>query len=184
MNEIIRGILERRSIRAYEARPVPDELLELLVKCGRYAPSGLDRQPWHFTVVKDRVLMDRISAATQAVMLRSDSEVLRQKAAAPDYDCWRHAPMAIVVSGDGSDGAAGDCANATENMALAAHALGLGACYQGSFKAGLLAPGNEALLAELQLPAGYTPLYALAVGYAAEHPEPTPRKEHCVNYVG
>lgn len=184
MNETIQSILERRSVRAYEARPVPDETLELIVKCGRYAPSGLDRQPWHFTVVRDRALMDRISAATQAVMARSENPVLRQKAAAPDYDCWRHAPMAIVVSGDGSDGAAADCANATENMALAAHALGLGSCYQGSFKAGLLAPGNEPLLQELNLPAGYTPLYALALGYAAERPDPTPRKENCVNYVG
>ena len=184
MNETIQSILERRSIRAYETKPVPDEALELIVRCGRYAPSGLDRQPWHFTVVRDRALMDRISAAAQAVMARSANETVRRMAAAPDFDCWRHAPMAIIISGDGSDGAVADCANATENMALAAHALGLGGCYQGCFKAGLLAPGSEDLLAELHLPAGYTPLFALALGYAAEHPEPRPRKENCVNYIG
>lgn len=68
MNEVIQTILARRSVRAYTGKKVSDEDLKAIVKCGLYAATAVGRQPWHITVVKDRALLDRISAASKAVL--------------------------------------------------------------------------------------------------------------------
>ena len=91
-------------------------------------------------------------------MLKSPIEAVKKWASQPDFDSWHGAPIAIIVSGDGSQYATMDCANAAQNMAVAAKSLGLGSC--------------------LGIPEDHTPIVALAVGYAAEDPmSRTPRKE-------
>ena len=172
MNEVIRALKERRSIRSYRTEQVREEDLQQILEAATYAPSGMGAQPVILVAVQDPATIARLSQLNAAVM-------------GTKTDPFYGAPTVVVVLADQSRATwLEDGSLAMGNLMLAAHALGLGSCYQGSFKAGLLAPGNEALLAELNLPAGYTPLYALAVGYAAEHPEPTPRKENCVNCVG
>ena len=73
MNQVIETILTRRAVRKYEKTPVPRELLEQIVDCGRYAPSALGLQTWHFTVVTDRKMLDRISAANAKLALAAES---------------------------------------------------------------------------------------------------------------
>ncbi len=181
MNETISSILGRRSIRKYKDTPVKMDDLELIVKCGQYAATGMGRQPWHFTIVTDRAYMDSVTEANRAVMLASGNDHLREMAQAPDFDGWRGAPVAIVVSGD--EAGMGDCANAVQNMAVAAYSLGLGSCILGSFKICMENGGRSDLVARLGAPEGYQPYYALAVGYADESPEAAPRKEGAVSYL-
>ena len=90
---------------------------------------------------------------------------------------------AILISGEDSVEGIVDCADATENMALAAHALGLGSCYIGSIIDALWLPEYQHLTDRLQLPENYKPYFALSVGYAAEEPAADPRKEGTVNYI-
>lgn len=168
-NETIRTILARRSIRRYTAAPVEPEKLELILQCGQYAPSGMNCQPWHFTLVTNRRWLDLISVENRKILLQSEDETARQRAEDPDFDSFRGAPVAILVSGeDSARWAAADCANAMQNMALAAQSLGLGSCYIGSFRLALETPAGAALRKELKIPPGFTPLYALALGYSAE----------------
>ena len=181
MNETITSILGRRSIRKYKSRAVRMEDLELIVKCGEYAATGMGRQPWHFTIVTSRQFMDAVTEANREIMLASPVERMREAAGAPDFDGWRGAPCAIVVSGD-KDGAT-DCANAVENMAVAAYSLGLGSCILGSFKICMENGGRPDLVAQLGAPEGYVPYYALAVGYADETPTAAPRKEGSVSFL-
>jgi nitroreductase len=185
MNETIRNILERRSIRGYETTPVEKEKISLLLKCGQYAPSAMNQQSWHFTVVTNRSVLDMISAENKKVWLNSPDERLRLRAQDPNYDSFRGAPMAIIVSGENAAGSAvTDCANAVENMAIAAQSLGLGSCYLGSFKVAMEKPEGAFLLDELKIPKGYTPLYALAVGYGNELlGERAPRRENTITYI-
>ena len=63
MNETIQTLLTRRSIRSYKPEPVSREALEQIVECGQFAATAMGCQPWHFTVVTDRALLDKISAA-------------------------------------------------------------------------------------------------------------------------
>lgn len=187
MNETIKVLLGRRSIRAYENKPVAREDLDTIVKCGQYAATGMGMQPWHFTVITDRGVLDQISAANKKIMLADPNTPapVKEMAQSPDFDSFRGAPAAILVSGEnGETNTIADCANATENMAVAAKALGLGSCYIASHKVCMLAPGGEELKKLAGIPEGYVPYFALAVGYAAEDPEPAPRKEGTVSYIG
>jgi nitroreductase len=188
MNETIKSILGRRSVRSYEKRPVEKEKIDAIIECGLYAPSGMDKQTWHFSVVTDRALLDRISEANRAQILKSDDvpAPVRIMAESPNFDSFRGAPMAIIVSGDASEkNACADCANAVENMAIAAYSLGLGSCYLASFKICMETPEGAHFKKELQIPEGYEPLYALAIGYGNEKlGERSPRKKNAVSYIG
>lgn len=181
MNETINSILHRRSIRKYKDAPVSMADLEQIVQCGQYAATGMGRQPWHFTIVTGREFMDSITEANRAIMLASPVEHLRDMAASPDFDSWRGAPCAIVISGD-ADGM-GDCAGAAQNMAVAAYSLGLGSCILGSFKICMETGERPDLVAKFGAPEGYVPYFALAVGYADESPEAAPRKDGSVSYL-
>lgn len=186
MNETIQTILSRRSIRSYDAKPVEPEKIAAIMSCAQFAPSARNLQPWHFTVITSRAMLDRISAENKKILLSSPEEMARKMAAVPDFDSFRGAPMAVIVSGR-SDAAyaAGDCANAVENMAIAASSLGLGSCYLASFKMCLEVPQGAELLKELQIPAGYVPMYALSIGYGNEIPgERAPRAADTITYIG
>lgn len=185
MNDTIKSILTRRSVRSYESTPVEQEKIEAIVQCGQFAPSAMNRQPWHFTVVTDRALLDKISAVNRDILLQSQDEQVRQRAQDPNYDNFRGAPMAIIISGEeGAKFAPADCANAMENMAVAAHSLGLGNCYLASFRLCLERAEGKDLLTELGIPQGFAPLYALSLGYGkGELEPPAPRREGTVTYI-
>ncbi len=170
MNETIQTILTRRSIRAYKSDAVSREALEQIVECGQYAATAMGCQPWHFTVVTDRNLLTRISNACGD----------------PENDNFRGAPCAIIVSAEEENERFGDidCANATQNMALAAKALNLGSCYIASFRRAFESDVKTELMKALAIPAGYRPTLALAVGHPqAEPTERAPRRENTVNWV-
>lgn len=185
MNETIESILNRRSIRKYETKPVEQEKIDLIIECARFAPSARNLQPWHFTVITRRDVLDRISEANRQIMLKSPVEMVRGMAEAPDYNSFRGAPLAIIASGrKDADYAPCDCANAVENMALAAYSLGLGSCYLGSFKIAMEAPGGDMIQRELGIPEEYKPLYALSIGYGNEIlGERQPRAENSVTWI-
>lgn len=185
INPTIETILSRRSIRKYEARPVEDEKIELILKCGQFAPSRQNGQAWHFTVVTNRDLLNRISAKNKEIFLNSSDEKFRKMAEDPNYDSFRGSPMAIIVSGEGDEKRSmADCANAVENMTLAAHSLGLGSCYLISFRTALLEEDGGHFLKELGIPEGFVPMLGLALGYGCETlGERAPRRENTINFV-
>ena len=162
MNEVINAIMNRKCIRAFTDEPIAPELIETILKCGIRAPSAMNTQPWHFSVLKSRRVMDKFVTESG--------------------DPFRGGVMAIIISGKVDAFApAGDCANAAENMFLAANALGLGCCYLASPKMALAQ--NPELLKEVGIPEGYEFQCALTLGYPAEDPELKPRNEDCVTYI-
>jgi nitroreductase len=63
-NPVLEAIHTRRSVREFEDKDVPDELIEKLLTAGIWAPSGLNNQPWRFTIVKDAEKKDALSRLT------------------------------------------------------------------------------------------------------------------------
>ena len=180
MNETIKTLLTRRSVRAYEDKAVPRELVEKILECGKYACTGGGSQPWHFTVVTNREWMKKVSALNKEIYLNSPVERLRIKAQNPEYSDFYNAPIAIIVSGN-SPRSLADCACATQNMAVAAASLGLGSCFIASFKSCLESEEGKKLFSQLPLPEGYAPQFALALGYPkGDAPVAAPRKENIV----
>ncbi len=153
------ALLTRRSIRAYTDRPVSDESISRLLQAAMAAPSAGNQQPWRFIVVRDRGLLGRIAAAE------------------PHGTMLAEAPVAVVVCGDlGLVRHEGfwvqDCAAATENLLVAAHAEGLGAVWVGTYPREERVNGVRAVF---DLPQRVVPFSVVAIGYPAGQPGPAYR---------
>jgi nitroreductase len=150
----------RRSIRSYQDRPVPQELLRALLEAAMAAPTAANSRPWEFVVV----------TAPDTLAL------LRERLLFARYN----APAAIVVCGnpDVANNTAGrqfwvqDCSAATENILIAAAALDLGAVWIGVYPMpGVIKPVRDIL----GLPENVTPLSLVYLGYPAEERPPSER---------
>lgn len=158
-NAAIENIMTRTSIRAFTGQSVSSDTVEMLLRAGMAAPTAVNLQPWHFVAVTDRAKLDEMRQAN------------------PHAKMLEQAPLAIVVCGDmnkamegpGRDFWIQDCSAATENILLAAHALGLGAVWTGGHP---IEERVNTLREILQLPENLIPLCAIVIGYPAENPEP------------
>jgi nitroreductase len=183
MNEVLSAIKSRRSVRNYSPGQISREHLDQIIEAGIYAPSAVNEQPWHFTVIQNRELLNRIDRTVKEQMAKSDVEWMRNNAANPGFSVTYHAPTLIVVSGNEAAMAwEADCSFAMENMMLAAESLGIGSVCLGLVKFFLLQEGEAE---KLGIPAGYKPFYGMAFGYkkddkAVEAPK---RNMDVVNYI-
>ena len=156
---VLNNIMTRTSIRAYQDKTVEKEKVEKILRAGMAAPSAMNKQPWAFVVVTNKELLTKIGSE-----LRNAGMTAK-------------APMAIVVcgdknkmiSGDGKDFWIDDCSAATENILLAAHALGLGAVWTG-FYPDLERCGKLSTI--LGLSDNLIPLNVIPMGYPAQNPAP------------
>lgn len=158
--DAMEAILTRRSIRQYTSLPMPDAVLQRLLAAAMSAPSANNQQPWQFVVADDRPLLAEIGRAN------------------PDADMAGEASVAVLICGvdvpslPSSDYWQQDCAAATQNLLLAAHALGLGAVWTGAY------PEEEkvALMSRLfGLPGNVVPFCLVPIGYPAESKPPANR---------
>lgn len=157
--EAMEAILTRRSIRKYAPNPVPDTIVKQLLQAAMSAPSAGNEQPWQFVVITERSLREEIAGFH------------------PYAGMLREAPLAILVCGDldlqqFKGNWVLDCAAATQNLLLAAHALGLGAVWVGVYPE---TERMEDLKKLLHLPQHIIPLALVPVGYPAESPPPEDR---------
>ncbi len=156
-NTAIYTILTRVSVRHFTGEKISDEQVQTLLRCAMAAPSAVNKQPWAFVVVKDEALLQRIGETF------------------PNSCCGRGESCAFVLCGDLQkafepvpDFWVNDVSAATENLLLAAHAMGLGAVWTG------LHPNMERVkqAQELfQMPEHIVPLCIVPVGVPAEQPE-------------
>lgn len=150
---VLDAIATRTSIRSYVPdRTVPADTVTLLLKAAMAAPTAVNKQPWAFVVVNERAMLDSLAAVL------------------PYARMLTHAPLAIVpcgdmtraLEGDGRDFWIQDVSAATENMLIAAHALGLGAVWTGVY------PDTERVndvRKVLGMPDEIIPLCVVPIGY-------------------
>ena len=153
--DTLEAIHTRRSIRKYQDRPVPDELVRQLLAAAMSAPSARNGQPWQFIVISDRELLARVPQFN------------------PNAKMAAEAPLGILVCGDLSlEISKGywpvDCAAAVQNLLLAAHALGLGAVWTGVWPREERMDGFRQLC---KLPENIVPHAFIVLGYPAEQKE-------------
>jgi nitroreductase len=157
--ELFEAIRSRRSVRTYTDAPVPEELLLEVVTAAMYAPSAGNQQPWHFVVVTDKNLLERASIVHPYVKMAAK------------------APAAVLICADLSlEKFPGywvqDCAAATQNLLLAAHAKGLGAVWTGIYP---MQDRVEAFTKLFETPASVVPLGLIVLGYRENQPAPQDR---------
>ena len=168
-NEVVKTIMERRSIRQYQAKPVPRDLLQTLAECGVNAPSGNNRQPWQVRIVDNPDYIAGITAVYVAANPKAAED-------ASFKNMFRNAPAVIFVASPRSGAGQLDCGMLGENIMLAAHAMGLGTCCLGGpIRFMNTNPDAAPFVERLAFPDDYELLYAIAVGYPDESPEAKPR---------
>ncbi len=177
-NQTIENILSRRSIRNYLDKPIPEADLKWIVKCGIYAPTARNKQNWHFTVITDREMIERINNLTLEGMDRLG--IPKE----PDYHVFFHAPAVIIMSSAIEGFSEMNCGCALENMAIAARSLGLDSCIIGQTRYMFNQANTVDLSRMLKIPDGYQHDAAICFGYReGENPEPKPRKDDVVDYI-
>jgi nitroreductase len=150
--EVLKAIFTRRSIRRYSGAKVAEESVETLLKAAMFAPSAVNKQPWHFIVFRNRKTIDEIVAVhPNAIMLREASLAI--------LVCWDEKLQHDVGFGPV------ECAAATQNILLAAHGLGLGAVWVGIYPR---VHRMDALHKIFELPGHVRPFSVISIGHPAE----------------
>jgi nitroreductase len=185
--DLFEAISGRRSVRDYTTRRPDDAVISRLLTAAVSAPSARDGQPWRFTVVRDRELIDRLSAEAKAYQLVTlpagkENDARRARMADPGNHLLHHAPALILISAvERSTWAVEDCALASQNLMLVAWSLGLGSCWIGNVQSYLNTPDGKRLLS---LPEGCVPVAPIVVGYPASEAAPVSRNEPVVSWIG
>lgn len=152
--ELINTIFARRSIREYTGEVVSQSDIKVMLEAAMASPSAANLKPWHFVVVTDRQLLDSLAT------VRPYGKTLFK------------APLCIAVCGDTTISArfwVQDCSAATENLLLAAAALGLGAVWLGVYPSEDIVRGVRKVL---NIPETIVPLNLISIGHPAEEKEP------------
>ena len=165
----IENIMTRTSIRQYKDQPVEQEKIDIMLKAAMAAPTAVNLQPWHFIVINDKKTIDMLAGPRPT-----------------------NAPLMIAVCGDTDkttmperneklpDFWVQDVSAATENLLLAAHALGLGAVWTGVYPV-MERVADVANI--LNCPQNIVPLAVVRIGYPDESPEPKDKfKEENISY--
>lgn len=167
-NPVLDAIAARRSIRAYTAEQITQEQLNALLDAAQASPSASNSQPWHFSVVQNKALLTRINEAFRTEILKEINDPDRRaRFEDPAYSVFFHAPTVIFVSCQPTSAmryAETDCGMATENIALAAHSMGLGSVILGMPRLAFVGPEADEFRGLLGFPAGYDYILSIAVG--------------------
>jgi len=150
--ELLEVIYRRRSVRKYEKKPIPEEILKAILDAGRLAPTAKNLQPWHFIVVRDPEIKRKL--------IFTDWNNFIEEASVVIVGCGEMDKKWAVV----------DVAIALQNMVIAAEALGLGSCWIGAFE-------EEEVKRALGVPDHLKVVAMITIGYPAERPEPPPKKK-------
>jgi len=168
MNETIKTLLERRSIRKFKPEQIKEEELNAVLEAGKYAPSGGNRQSALFVVVQDEETLKKLSAMNAAVLGK-------------DMDPYYGAPTVVLVFADGSTPTpVEDGSVALDNMFNAAASLGLGSCWVHRTRQMFESDEGKDFLKKWGVTGDYIGVGSCILGYPDEHPQASPRKDKFV----
>ena len=172
MNEVIKNIKERRSIRKYKEDMLPKEIIEKIVEAGTYAPSGMGKQSSIIVAVTNKEVRDKLSKLNAKIM-------------GTNIDPFYGAPVVLIVLAkkdiptyiyDGS--------LVMENLMLSANSLGIGSCWIHRAKEEFETEEGKEILKSLGInPEEYEGIGNCILGYKAEEGTLKPRKENYVYYI-
>lgn len=183
--DLQQAIAGRRSVREYTEASVDEATIHRLIDAAVLAPSGMNEQPWTFTIVRNQALLSEISRKAKAHLLAllPGSADGGHLAALHDesFHIFYHAPVVIVISA-ASPGSliAEDCALAAQNLMLAAYGMGLGTCWIGFAQTYL---NTEEGKGSLGLPSGWTPVAPIIVGHPRTAAPAVPRRAPVIRWV-
>jgi nitroreductase len=179
--DVEEAIIGRRSVREYEKREVPPEIIDKILKAGAMAPSAMHREPCRFIVITNREKIRELSnkVKDKAGALGMGARLLERIKICEDV-IFYNAPLLILIVAEKNKWTATDCALAAQNMFLQAYELGLGSCFIGF--ADLLADERE-ILRKLGIKDAQELFCPLIFGYPKKWPNPQTRNAKIQNKI-
>jgi nitroreductase len=173
MDNLMEIIKKRRSVRAYQDKPLPKNIVNGILEAARYAPSARNAQELEYKVITNKALMNRLSQGIQEGMKISGY----RPGGAPittKFSAFHHAPLVIIITGPKDNiWAIADAAIAVDNIMLYATSIGLGSCFIGLVR---LLTQSEAMMKELHIADDRTIVAAAVCGYPDGWPEEKEKK--------
>jgi nitroreductase len=189
MEAVLKAIKKRRSVRSYDSRTVPKEVMATIIEAGNQAPSAMNSQPWRFVVVEDkevrkRLLKAALPNAKDILAHVKDTDPERYASIMKRYSeledpIYYSAPVVLFVIGSGRY-ADHSCPLACENIMLAAHALGLGSCWVGF---GSMVTGDPDIIKLLELKNDEKIFGPIVIGHPKVYPDPPQKKVPVVKWI-
>ena len=189
MNTVLEAIQKRRSIRSYEDKNVPKEIIKTVIHAGNKAPSSMNYQPWRFVVVEGREIHQKLLhiALPNAKKIFDNFkekdpkhyESIMRRFDESEDPVYYSAPVIIFVIGRGVY-ADHSCPLACQNMMLAAYSLGLGSCWVGL---GSMIADNAEARELLDLKDDEKIFGPIILGYPKTYPEPPQKKKPDVKWL-
>ena len=165
MNEVLKAIHERNSCRDFSPEPLDKSMVETIADAALAAPSAMNAQPWRIIVVTDKNLIDEYDKDAMTIIERDNKELL-ERMKERGGTIFYNAPCIIFILKNNSDWAALDCGIVTQNIALAAHSLGLGNVICGMARITLGGEKGEDWKKRLNFPEGFDFAMSVAIGRA------------------
>ncbi len=160
MNPVIENLLTRRSIRGFTDKLITKEDLQTIVTTAIYAPSGMNRQTWQFTVIDHIPTIEQLAKVVGKADGRGE-----------DYDFYKPTAVIIATNDRSSRHGCADCSCALQNIFLAAHSLGIGSVWINQLNATCDIPEVRQILTKVGVPADHVVYGMAALGYAALPPK-------------
>ena len=172
MNETLKTIAERFSCRDFADTPLTTEQIKILSDAALAAPSAVNRQPWHVIMITDKALIDELDAEGMNILGAAEDKSTYERIKSRGGKIFYNAPCMVMVASDGSSYASMDCGILSQNVALAAHSLGLGSVICGM--AGIPFSGLRSgeFKKRMKFPDGYGFGIAILVGSVKTAKEP------------
>jgi nitroreductase len=159
MNETLKTIMEHYSCRDFADTPLTEGQIKSLA-----APSAMNRQPWQVIIVTDKALVNELDAEGMSVLAAAEDKSGYDRIMSRGGRLFYNTLCMVVAVSDGSGSAAMDCGILSQNVALAAHSLGLESVICGMAGVPLSGPHRDALKKRFQFPDGYVFGIAVLVG--------------------
>ncbi|HRY28962.1 MAG TPA: nitroreductase [Elusimicrobiota bacterium] len=187
MNPVIENIKARRSVRLFDGRKIDKKTLEALIDAARWAPTGMNSQPWRFVVAQGDEFRKKLSALALPrykkwlEKMPQELKAMRQEVDEKTGDpAYYGAPVVVFVIGKGMTSDF-DCAMACQNIMLAARSLGIGSCW---VYIGQLPLDDAEMRGALELKEGEKVYGPLVLGYPkGNFPAPPPKKDPPVKWL-
>ena len=173
MKDLMEIIKARKSIRVYEDKALPKDVVESILEAAKYAPTARNLQELEYKVITNKTLMNKLSEGIAAAMQKEGMPLKGPLGAKPDF--FHGAPLLIIITAPKDNyWAAADAGLAAQNVMLYTTSINLGSCFIGMAK---LIERDKNLLKMLHIEDDMNIVAAVICGYPAENPEPREKKQ-------
>jgi nitroreductase len=165
-------IKARKSIRAFQDKPIPKDVVKAIMEAARYAPTARNAQELEYKVITGKPLIEKLSSGIAAAMQKEGMPFMGPPGAKPDF--FHGAPLLLIVTAPKDNmWAAADAGLAMQNVMLYAASVDLGSCFIGMAK---LIEKDKNLLKLVHIADNMAIVAAMICGYPAENPAPKEKK--------